>query len=363
MKLVLVTNIPAPYRIPIYNLIAQKLGENFLVIFCASIEANRQWTLPDMTFHYIYLKENSYAKNDGYNFVHNNPDVFKALKTFNPDVVITTGFNPTHLYAWLYTIVFRKQHIPMTDGWLYSESHLSWLHRLVRYIVFKTSHAFIGASKNSLALYESYGISKNKLFQSHLCIENKKFSNQISFQDRPYHVMFSGQFHEIKLPLFFAEVAGQLAKKINNFKVLILGDGPLKNDFFQKLDMYNVNYDYAGYVDQSHLPGYYGSSKLFLFTTRLDAWGLVVNEALASGTPVISTPYAGVVNDLLIDGFNGRIIENNINFWIMTVFNILADEQLWMKLSSNAVVSVQNFNFDAAATGIIQATHLNYSYV
>jgi glycosyltransferase involved in cell wall biosynthesis len=361
VKLAIVTNIPAPYRIPIYNRISEKMGKDFLAIYCAELEDNRQWTLSEIKYRSTCLKENVYKKKDGYNYVHNNPDVLKHLIRFKPDVVITTGFNPTHLYAWLYTLFFRKKHIPMTDGWLHSESNLGSLHRIIRRIVFNTSDAFIGASKNSLTLFESYGISNDKFFQSHLCIDNKQFANESGFKDRPYHIMFSGQFHERKLPLFFAEIACALTKKIQGLNVLILGDGPLKKEFFQKLDSNNVNYTYAGYVNQSDLPKYYASSKLFLFTTRLDAWGLVVNEALASATPVISTPYTGVINDLLVDAFNGRIMDLDINAWSNTVLEILENESLWKKLSLNAVHSVQRFNFDTAADGIIKASEQAFS--
>lgn len=363
MKLAIVTNIPAPYRVPVYNRIAKIFGNDFLVIYCAKLEENRHWDLPGIEYQAIFLKENIYKKKDGYNFVHNNPDVLQCFIKFRPDVIITTGFNPTHLYAWFYTLFFRKKHIPMTDGWLYSESTLSILHQMIRRIVFKTSNTFIGASKNSLSLYESYGIKKDKLFQSHLCIDNKNFINNVSFENRPYHVMFSGQFHEIKQPFFFTEIVVELSKKVKNFKVLILGDGPLKNQFFEKLDFHNVDYHYAGYVSQNDLPKYYASSKLFLFTTRLDAWGLVVNEALASGTPVISTPYAGVINDLLIDNFNGRILEIDLNTWSNIISDILYNHDLWNTFSLNATRSVQNFNFDSAAQGIIEASQKAFSNV
>lgn len=356
MKIAMVTNIPAPYRIPIYNSIAKEFGEDFLVIFCAPIEANRQWTLPKMKFQSVFLKEKSYAKKDGYNFVHNNIDVIEHLHTFKPDVIITTGYNPTHLYAWLYALVFRKKHIPMTDGWIYSEHDLSWVHRLIRKIVIKTSKAYIGASKNSFELFKSYGAPSNRIFQSHLCIDNQRFVNHAALADRPYHIMFSGAFHERKLPFFFAEIAGELNNKIKELKVLVLGDGPLKKEFFDLLESYHIDYTYAGYVTQDQLPSYYAQSKLFLFTTRLDAWGLVANEALASGTPVFTTPYAGIINDLLIDDFNGKILDFDKHLWVDEAFHLLSDQKRWQTFSDNAKFSVKEFNFANSAKGIVNAS-------
>lgn len=355
LKIALITNIPAPYRIPVYEEVANKMGDDFLVFFSAKKEPNRSWNLGKLKFNHIFLRENIRNKKDGYNYIHNNPEIITNLRKFNPDVVITTGFNPTHLYSWLYTMLFLKKHIPMTDGTLYSEKHLSWLHKIVRKMVFKTSKAFIGASKNSLELYKSYGMAEEELFQSHLCVNNERFKNQKSFWDREYDLMFSGQFTERKLPFLFAEVAERVSKEISNLNVLILGDGPLKKEFFEKLDHSGVTYHYAGFISQEELPAYYSNARLFLFTTRLDPWGVVVNEAMASGTPVITTPYAGVVDDLIIDRENGYVLDIDGKAWADKAVKVLKNPDLWQQLSDNAKESVKKFNFENAAQGIIDA--------
>lgn len=356
MKICLITNIPVPYRIPIFENIDKILGNNFLVIYCAKTESNRKWELDNFNFNYLFLKSNSKAKKDGFNYVHNNLEIFKHLIKFNPDIVITTGFNPTHLYAWLYSKLFFKKHIPMTDGWLYSEKDLSKLHIILRKLIFKTSNAYIGASKNSVELFKSYGINGQKVFQSHLCIDNEKFKNLNSFSNRKYHVMFSGQFTDRKIPFFFCEIVEKLSLRIKNFKVLILGSGPLEIEILNRLDKSKIDYDYPGFVSQEKLPDFYANSKLFLFTTKLDAWGVVANESMASGTPIISTPYAGIINDLLIDSKNGYILDIDVEKWSQKVETILRNTDLWNELSLNAINKVQEFNFKDASNGIIEAS-------
>lgn len=360
MKIVIVTNIPAPYRLPIYKRLNEKYGDDFLVIYCAKRESNRLWSLDDFGFNYIFLEENFKEKKDGFNYVHNNPDVFKRLKSFNPDIVITTGFNPTHIYAWLYATLFMKRHICMTDGWKRNEEKLSIVHKMVRKIVFRTSKAFIGAGKNSLDLYRSYKIKDEHLFQSHLCIDNDRFKNNQKFDNREYDLMFSGQFIDIKSPLFFADVAHKISKIKKDLKVLILGDGPLKKVFIDKMNRYKIDYRYVGFVEQKELAKYYSSSKLFLFPTKKDAWGVVVNEAMASGTPVVTTPFAGVVDDLVIDKKNGYILDIDSDIWAKKSIEILNSPKLWKELSQNAKESVEKFNFDNATLGIVEACEYSY---
>ena len=355
MKIAVVTNMPAPYRLPIYEIMKKRMGDDFLVMYAIEREPNRSWNLGELKFNHLFLKENYKAKKDGFNFVHNNLDVFKELKSYSPDVIITTGYNPTFIYAWLFAKLSRKKHILFTDGWLGSEKGLSFIHKGIRSMIVRTSHAFLGVGKNGTKLYTHYGAKKEQLFQSELCVDNSRFANELAFENRPYDLMFSGQFTDRKDPLLFADIAIEVSKSIPNLRLLILGEGPLKEKFMQKLNDAGIEYDYPGYATQEDLPSYYASSKLFLFPTKLDAWGVVVNEAMASGTPVLSTPYAGVVDDLVIDGESGYNLELDVDLWSAKAKEILGDKVLWKNLSEGAINRVQDFNFDDAAQGIIDA--------
>ncbi|MCG8571569.1 MAG: glycosyltransferase family 4 protein [Spirochaetes bacterium] len=356
MRFVIVTNIPAPYRIPIYNILAKKYDQDFLVIYCAKKESNRKWELDNFKFKHVYLKEKVNTSRKGNYYIHNNTDVFQKLKKFKPDVIITTGYNPTHLYAWIYSIFHGAKHIPMTDGWLGSERDLSMLHRIIRKIVFATSRAFIGAGKKSIDLFLSYGVQREKIFQSHLCIDNDKFLINSNRSDRDYDIMFAGQFIERKLPDFFVQICRELRNKSGKSPaVLLIGNGPLKEDFLKAMDREGIDYNYRGFAQQDDLPGYYSNTKLFLFTTNNDPWGIVANEALASGTPVIVTPYAGVNDDLVIDKYNGYILDVDPNLWAEKVIEIINDKKKWNTLSTNASESVSDFNFSNAAKGIDDA--------
>ena len=102
MRIALVTNTPPPYRVPIFSRVAAWPGVDFHVIFCAKREPNRMWDLPPMQFPHYFLRERFFTRADRYS--HHNPDVVALLWKLAPDVVITDGFNPTHLYAVMLTL-------------------------------------------------------------------------------------------------------------------------------------------------------------------------------------------------------------------------------------------------------------------
>ena len=64
----------------------------------------------------------------------------------------------------------------------------------------------------------------------------------------------------------------------------------------------------TGFVHRDQLAGYYALAEVFVFPSHSDTWGLVVNEAMACGLPVISSDAAGCVADLIEDRWNGRVV-------------------------------------------------------
>lgn len=352
-SIAIVTNSPAPYRNKVFEL----LDSRFIIIFCAKKESNRKWELKALNFRHLFLEQNYARLKDGYNFVHNNCDVWGKLKSINPAVVIISGFNPTHIYACIWALVNGAKILYMTDGSRYSESILGFKHKLIRLSFFRFFKAFIVASNSGKELIESYGIAREKIFVSMLCADLKIYNSRAinSFDDREFDVMFCGQLHELKLPFYFLDVCKIIKERSGRCRILICGDGPLRDEVLLRAEQYSLDYKYMGFVENELLVDMYRQVKLLLFTTRLDAWGVVVNESMASGTPVITTPFAGVANELVINGKTGFVLELDSLLWAEKVLEILAEKELWGSLSRSCTFLSQKYNFKDAARGIEDA--------
>lgn len=353
MNVALLTNIPAPYREKIHEIVSKKINGKYKVFYCAEREADREWKFKYGNYEkYIFKLTNR-------NGIHNNIGILKKLLDFNPEVVVIMGFYPTMLYAFLYSILWNKKLIVFTDGTYKSEKNLSIYHKIIRKIVFIKTSSFIGPSLDSLKLYKSYGIEEKKFFRTYLSVENKNFYTTPLYK-KEYDIMFSGQLIERKMPFFFLEVAKILHKKMGKIKILILGNGELKNLFLQKLQVEGINYDYPGFIDQTELPVYYSKSKFLLFPSLNDPWGVVANEAMASGVPVLTCENTGVANDLVINNENGFVLDLDPNIWATKIIDTLNNPKEYERLSQNAIQNVQKFNFENAAQGIIDAINFTY---
>lgn len=359
LNIALVVNEPPPYRIPVFNRLAARPDVRLRVIFCCRREPNREWDLPPIAFEHIFLRERIRTVNGRY--IHHNPDVLIALARCKPDIVVGNGFNPTHLYAMLWTQLMRRRYVPMTDGTQQSERSLSALHVFLRKQLYARAPAFIAASQGGLALYRQYGIAPERCFLSFLCADNERFRPDPEGDDpsaRPWDFMFCGRMEPGKSPDFVLEVAGYCAQRLGRqVRVLFVGSGSLEAVLRERAQRMcaQVHAHFHGFASQAALPALYQSAKIFLFPTRADVWGVVANEACAAGLPVIVTPYAGVANELIIDGQNGYIRTLEVDAWGEAALQLLASPRRLAAFGERSVLKVAPYHFEAAAQGIVDA--------
>jgi glycosyltransferase involved in cell wall biosynthesis len=361
LRIAIVTNHPPPFRIPIYEKIGQIPDVELEVIFCSRREPNRQWKLPPLNFNHTFLRERFVTRGD--NFIHNNFDVVSALMRFAPDVVVTTGFNPTYLYAFGYTLAKGVLHVPMTDGTDVSEEALSTPHKLIRRFVYGRSHAFVAASAGGQRLYESYGIDPQSCFLSCLCIDNEAYLLDPPHEEKKYDFIFCGRIVEAKNPLFALEVARDAARRLGRrVSILFVGSGAqeesLKSEAMQHREL--VQAEFNGFAAQHELPSLYRSALIFLFPTLADVWGVVANEACAAGLPVIVSPHAGVADELVLDGENGFVCELDVSTWAERAELLLTQPAVYQRFSRRSRSLVNEYTFETAAYGLVDACRYAY---
>jgi glycosyltransferase involved in cell wall biosynthesis len=355
LKVVMVTNIPSPYRLPLYARMAVEPGLDFTVIFCSALEPDRNWQLDLAGFDYRILRK-SFVEHKGY-YIHNNLDIVANLQHMSPDVVITTGFNPTFIYAYMWTQLRARAHIAMTDGTPDSEAKLTGFHRLARRWLYSGTQAYVGASRGSAMLYRNYRISAHDFFQSLLCVDNRHF--HLEGVEKQYDLLFSGRMVSHKRPEFALQVAERAAGLLGRpLKLLMMGSGELQESLkLLAAGLQNVTVNFPGFLQQDELPVWFNRCRLMIFPTSQDPWGIVANEACAAGLPVVISPHAGAAGEIVLDGLNGYVRELEIGPWAQAVCKLLSNETLYQSFSRASRDIVESYNYDVAARGLIDACH------
>ena len=139
------------------------------------------------------------------------------------------------------------------------------------------------------------------------------------------------------------------------WSLVLLGDGPLKSDLCRLISDLGLDacVHLPGFKQYDELPVYYGLASAFVHASTTEPWGLVVNEAMASGLPVLVSNRCGCAQDLVQEGVNGFTFDP---------FNIEQLASLMLKISLRGVgpsgpeAAFQHFRLSAfgfASRGII----------
>lgn len=358
IRCAVVTNVPAPYRLPMWEILAASGHVDLHVIYCAAahIDPSQDGRNSNHAVHFLGGRYRAFDTR----FTHADLGVCKVLAEIGPDVVITNGFIPTFVFAFAWAVLHRVPHITMTDGTLETESTLSWKHRLIRRLVFAFTRAHLGACQGSVALYRSYGIPASRIHVSPLCADNERFGALLpSFDERTYDFLFCGRYMDLKNPLMAIRVARSVAVRLGRrVSLRFVGKGELEPAMHACASEVaaDVEVSFAGYLSQEVLPQAYAASRVFLFPTSMDCWGVVVNEACAAGVPCIVSPHTGVADELIRDGDSGFVCPlNDESLWVERGCRLLADEAHWRQMSQAARQAVSGFTFEHAAQGVLQA--------
>ena len=192
------------------------------------------------------------------------------------------------------------------------------------------------------------------IYRSCLAIDNELFSNEIQLSKRPYEVGFCGRIVEGKNPVFLAKVLAKIATK-RKIRLRICGAGPLLNNFLKSLEQANIDFQYEGHLDEKKITEFYSSIKILALPTSYDCWGLVINEAMASGAIVLTSPLTGAAQELVIDKKTGYIEELDIESWRNRIEDILDNQNQLDSLLINAKKQVAKYNHNSAYTGLADA--------
>lgn len=124
--------------------------------------------------------------------------------------------------------------------------------------------------------------------------------------------LFSGAMTERKGADTLLDAFRRLAAERTDVSLLLLGDGPLRTQLESSVEPHlQPRVRFAGHVSQADLPACFRTADVFVFPSRHDGWGVVLNEACAAGLPVVATRQTGASADLIREGVNGFVLERD----------------------------------------------------
>jgi glycosyltransferase involved in cell wall biosynthesis len=235
------------------------------------------------------------------------------LNDINPDVIAVVGYSqPGMLYTLLWGIWNRKPIILLTDSKENDELRIWWKEKL-KSLIIKQYKAALVAGETHKQYLTKLGMPSETIFLGYDVVDNQTFhpNNICHFPrplKRPYFLAINRFVSKKNLPLLIStyaeyfQIRGYLA-----WDLVLSGDGELRPQIEQQIYELGLQkfIHLPGFLQQEELLPYFAHASCFIHASTQEQWGLVVNEAMAAGLPVIVSNRCGCFEDLVIQGVNG----------------------------------------------------------
>lgn len=251
--------------------------------------------------------------------------------------------------CWTIAKIRRKKFVFMTEFWYWKDTTFSrtFLNRVTKYIS-KNSDSIFAMGTNAYNCYLNFGVSKDKIFMHPQCAVDYStmptfdLRSKLNLEDKRI-ILYLGRIIERKGLTYLLEAFKIVEDARINAFLLIAGDGPDRSKC-EKIaeDLKIDNILFVGQIEESEKASYYNACDLFVmpsvfYNYSYEPWGLVINEAMALGKPVIATNAVGASTDLIRNNVNGFIVEEkNVTQLYESIRFILSDLSLIRKMGKES---------------------------
>jgi glycosyltransferase involved in cell wall biosynthesis len=352
MKLAIVTGSLAPYASRLYSAFAERYGVDITVMQCALAEPGRRWQLPESRrFRLISLPGFRHHRSD-VSHVYFHPAVIRELARLKPDRILIDSFSPTMILATLYGMATRTPYVLGLEGSREIDpGERSLPHALARRFFARRANSGSCTSEAAREMMVSWGLQRERTAIVPHAGSWPAPATIRDLDERPYDLLLCGTLNDRKNPLFIADVVDRLAGAGRRPSLRIVGDGPLRAELAQRLQVAGAEVRFDGYLQQAAIIDAYQSAKLLVFPTKADTWGLVANEALLCGTPVLASPHAVSSRELVRAYGTGLVRELDAATWASAVHVMLTSRETWLSFRHRRQEAMARFSLESAVAG------------
>lgn len=371
-KVIFITNIPTPYRIPLFNEMSNQFQQNGIhlkIVFGSTTYKRRFFKLEpsEMKFDYEILDDKGHSfSEDGEKTIFLYRGLGKILSKEKPDAVIVTGFSPATIK------IFARRLLKGTPYTIFSgtiergKRNQNFIRTIERKLLCRFASSFV-AYGNMAKKYlvktgapeQSVFIGRNTVDTTFFAEQTETIRKQITNADNKTHFTYLGYLVPRKNVQVLLHSIKIVAEKRRDFVLDILGDGISLNELKKyvadnKLDDV-VNFH--GYLQKNEIPAFLAKSRAMLFQTDFDIWGLVLNEAMAAGVPCLASPNAGATYDLIDEGKTGFMVDFKDTALVTEkIFWLLEHPAEAEQMGKNAAAFIRNnVTLKHAAKGFLDA--------
>jgi glycosyltransferase involved in cell wall biosynthesis len=369
-RVVVITEIIAPYRIPVFNALKRRPEIDLHVVFLSESDPGlRQWRVYKAEICFPYEVLPSWRGHIGRHNLLLNQGLSTALDRIKPDVILCGGYN--YPASWQAAVWAKFRRVPFL---LWSESTAAdsrrryWAVELAKAQFVRLCRGFVVPGRSSFDYLRGLGIPERLIFRAPNAVDTAMFSTAAARQNPSgvqarhslpqRYFLFVGRLVAAKGVFDLIEAYAQLHESVRSQVGLVfVGDGDARSDLVRlsgKAEPGEVRF--LGFMHREQLPELYALADGLIFPTHSDTWGLVVNEAMSCKLPVVATNVAGCVADLVQEDWNGFVVPpENPPLLAAAMNRLAADSELRRQMGAKSWELIQSYSPEAWAEGLVEA--------
>jgi glycosyltransferase involved in cell wall biosynthesis len=385
-RLAILISHPIQYFVPLYRELAQEPDIDLTVYFCSKQGVNAyddegfgvsvKWDIPLLEgYSHKFLRNQRRTDLVGGFFSLVNAGLVAELRQNRYDALVVSG----HTYFSYLLGVFAAKAIGISV-WMRSETHLllrrSGFKRALRQPTMRFFYRVLcdrclPIGTRNREFYLAHGVNPQRLFDVPYAVDNAYFTQTTaSFKarwcetrlelglpvDKPL-ILYASKLTPRKRPHDLLAAFRTLLERGAQACLVFVGSGELEPSLKQYVDRYRLaDVHFAGFRNQTELPKFYAVADVFVLPSEDEPWGLVINEAMCAGLPVVASEEIGAVPDLVKDGCNGfRFQAGDVEQLAVHLQHLVTDEGMRRSMGEKSLEIVRAWDLEQCVAGILAA--------
>lgn len=355
MKVLITANVPSPYMIGF----CEELGKlcDLTVVFerAESTERGERWNRYSFTsFHGIILRGINIPPDQAI-----SPQIIKYISVQYDWIVVTNQSTPTGIIAITYMKLRGFRYVLESEGG-FPKNGKGFKECLKRYII-RGAYAYFSTTPKADMYFLAYGAPQEKIVHYPFTslydreIMKKTIPEEQQYQLRK-RLSLKGEKIAIAvgrlIPLKRFEDAIMAWQNMPpEWSLYFAGEGEQEEKLIKLINNLHLsNVFLLGYKDKEQLLDYYKASDILIHPTSTDVWGLIINEAMANGLPIVTTEMCIAGDALVENDVNGYIVKvGDIDGIRNATKSILENEERLRIFKANSIRKIQEYSYERMA--------------
>lgn len=299
------------------------------------------------------------------------PGVMKAVREARLDALVIHGhnFGANHLA----TLMAKLESIPVLSrgethlGLPFSAERLARRDRIMPHY-YRLLDGFLAIGSRNREFYRAMGVPDDRVFDFPYTVDNERMiaaakmprqerdavRRQYGLRPGVPAVLYASKFMERKHPDKVIEAVRGLRAEGLEVDALMVGSGEMDQALkAQAAAVPGHPIAFPGFINQLELPRLFGACDIFALPSEAEPWGLIINEAMCGGMPIIAADEIGSVADLVVDGDNGLLFPaGDVDALTAALRKLVAEPALIVKMGKRSLARIKEWNYDRCVAGL-----------